>query len=146
MGQIATVLERGAHLVGGYLDSTGGKLGLTQGEAHVLAQLERRGPMAIAELHKECGHKRSTLTNILDRLENRKLVRRELNRNDRRSFIVSLTPHGRRTARRVTVVLDALERELSALIGKGDGQSLDRVVAALETIIAQGRRRTSGPA
>jgi DNA-binding MarR family transcriptional regulator len=119
---------------------------LTQAEAHVLAQLERRGPMAIAALHQEFGHKRSTLTNILDRLENRKLVRRELNRDDRRSFIVSLTPQGRRTARRVTEVLDALERQLAALIGKDDSESMDRVVAALETIIARGRRKTSGSA
>lgn len=141
MGQMVTALERGAHLIAAYLDSTAGKLGLTQGEAHVLAQLDRRGPMAIAALHQEFGHKRSTLTNILDRLENRKLLRRELNRNDRRSFIVSLTPQGRRIARQLTEVLDGLERQLAALIGKGDGESLDRVVAALETIIAR-RRRT----
>lgn len=138
---MVTALERGAHLIAAYLDSTAGKLGLTQGEAHVLAQLDRRGPMAIAALHQEFGHKRSTLTNILDRLENRKLLRRELNRNDRRSFIVSLTPQGRRIARQLTEVLDGLERQLAALIGKGDGESLDRVVAALETIIAR-RRRT----
>jgi hypothetical protein len=34
---------------------------------------------ADATLHGEFGHMRSTLTNILDRLERRKLVRRELN-------------------------------------------------------------------
>jgi DNA-binding MarR family transcriptional regulator len=141
MGQIATSLERGAHLIGRYLDSAAGQLGLTQGEQHVLAQLDRHGPMAIAALHAQFGHKRSTLTNILDRLENRKLVRRELNRNDRRSFIVSLTPQGRRIARQVTEVLDGLERQLDALVGKGDGESLDRILAALETIIAR-RRRT----
>lgn len=141
MGQVASSLERGAHLVGRYLDSTAGKLGLTQGEAHVLAQLERRGPMPIAALHDEFGHKRSTLTNILDRLENRKLLRRELNPHDRRSFIVSLTAQGRRTAAELTEVLDKLERQLASVLGKGDEESLDRLVAALETIIAR-RRRT----
>lgn len=141
MGQITTTLERGAHLVGRYLDATAGKLGLTQGEAHVLAQLESRGPMPIAALHDEFGHKRSTLTNLLDRLEKRKLLRRELNPNDRRSFMVSLTPQGRRNARQVVEVLDGLDHQLAALVGKSGGESLDRVVAGLETIIAR-RRRT----
>jgi len=35
--------------------------------------------MQIGTLHREFGHERSTLTSILDRLERRKLIRRELN-------------------------------------------------------------------
>ena len=140
MGQIASALERGAHLVGSYLDATLNSFGLTQGEAHVLAELERTGPMAIGALHHEFAHKRSTLTNILDRLEKRKWLRRELNAEDRRSYIVSLTPQGRKVARQLSDVLDGLQRQLAATIPKGDSEGLERVVAALETIIA--RRRT----
>src|SRR6476469_119355 len=102
---IATI-ERAAHLIGVYLDRTASALRITQGEAHVLAHLARHGPTAIAALHREFGHKRSTLTNIIDRLEGRKLVRRQLNPGDRRSFVVSLTASGERIARRVTDVLD----------------------------------------
>ena len=141
MGQFASSLERGAHLVGTYLDATLGTLGLTQGEGHVLVALERSGPMAIAALHHEFGHKRSTLTNLLDRLEKRKWVRRDLNADDRRSFVVSLTPQGRKSARQLSEALDGLQRQLAATVPKGDGESLERVVSALETIIAR-RRRT----
>src|SRR5690348_11316534 len=116
MGVNATaIVERAAHLVGVYLDPVATALRITQGEAHVLAHLARNGPTAIAALHREFGHKRSTLTNILDRLESRKLVRRRLNPGDRRSFVVSLTASGERIARRVTDVLDELERELAGL-------------------------------
>jgi DNA-binding MarR family transcriptional regulator len=134
MGEIASTLERGVHSIGTYLESAIGELELTQGEANILAQLGRRGPLSIATLHHEFGHKRSTLTNILDRLEARKLVRRELNRKDRRSLTIHLTAPGRRTARRVTKALDTLEEQLNARVGPGDVDGVDRVVAALAEI------------
>ena len=41
------------------------------------------------------GHKRSTLTSILDRLEERRLIARTSDERDRRTFVVSLTKSGR---------------------------------------------------
>ena len=139
--EIAPTVERAAHLIGTYLDTTAGELGITQAEAHVLAQVARHGPTAIATLHHEFGHKRSTLTNVVDRLERRKLVRRELNPADRRSFVVHLTSSGRRAGARVTEVLDKLEREVTAQVDAADLASLDVVARALETVV----RGTSGP-
>jgi DNA-binding MarR family transcriptional regulator len=136
MGEILSSLERAAHLIGRHLESTAGELGITQAEAHVLAQLARHGPTAIADLHRRFGHKRSTLTNVLDRLERRSLVRRELNPADRRSFVVHLTAPGRRAAARVTRVLDGLERELTARVGDHELAAVARVVAALEAAVA----------
>jgi DNA-binding MarR family transcriptional regulator len=133
MVTILVSLERGAHLIGAYLDPIVSKLGITQGEAHVLAQLATRGPTAIGELHREFGHKRSTLTNVVDRLERRKLVRREINVDDRRSFVVHLTAPGRRAAAPITRALDELERALDA---HADKRALARTIAALEHIVA----------
>lgn len=140
MGQIIASVERAAHLVGAHLEGTTSALGVTQGESHVLAQLANRGPTAITTLHHEFGHKRSTLTNIIDRLEQRGLVRREPNASDRRSFVVHLTGPGRRTARRITEVLDQLERDVAELIGKRDLTGLDAVARALETIVRRHSR------
>jgi DNA-binding MarR family transcriptional regulator len=134
MGQLAKI-ERGAHLIGAYLEPTVSVLGISQGEAHVLAQLEHRGPTAIAVLHHEFGHKRSTLTNVLDRLEQRKLVRRKLNPDDRRSFVVHLTASGQRAAARVARALGELERELASRVDDRDLIGNDAVIHALETIV-----------
>jgi DNA-binding MarR family transcriptional regulator len=109
-------------------------LGITQGEAHVLAHLERSGRTPIGALHHEFGHKRSTLTSIVDRLEARDLVLRELNRDDRRSFIVRLTPAGRRVAGRVTAALDALDRELAGAAATRDLAGLQTIIRALAGI------------
>jgi|SRR5579859_5996959 len=134
MGEITATLERATHRIGGYLEPTLVEIGITQGEAHVLAQLARHGPTSIATLHHEFGHKRSTLTNIGDRLERKHLVRRELNPSDRRSFVLHLTASGRRAAVRVTKRLDALERELAARVTERDLAGLEAVSSALETI------------
>jgi DNA-binding MarR family transcriptional regulator len=95
-------------------ERSAGELGITQAEAHVLTELHRHGPTQIATLHREFGHKRSTLTSVLDRLERRKLIRRELNPDDRRSFVIRLRNArpalGTRAASRVTDALDELER------------------------------------
>jgi DNA-binding MarR family transcriptional regulator len=91
-------------------------------------------------LHHEFGHKRSTLTNVVDRLEQKKLVRRELNPDDRRSFLVRLTPSGRRAARRITEALDELERKTTELANDRDLIGLDAVARALETTVRQQRR------
>ena len=137
--EVSATLERAAHLIGTYLEPTVADLGITQGEAHVVAQVGRHGPTPIATLHHEFGHKRSTLTNIVDRLEQRKLVRRELNPRDRRSFVVHLTAAGRRTAEPVIAALDELERELIATTGKADLAGLAAVTGALETIVRRRR-------
>jgi DNA-binding MarR family transcriptional regulator len=133
---IATV-ERAAHLISTYLDQIATRLKITQGEAHVLAHLARYGPTAISTLHREFGHKRSTLTNIIDRLEGRKLVRRRLNADDRRSFVVSLTASGERTAEHVTEARDQLERDLDALVAARDLAGVAAVTGALQQLVEQ---------
>jgi DNA-binding MarR family transcriptional regulator len=131
MGEIASTLERGAHLVGRRLEPTLRDLGITQAEAHVLARLARTGATPIASLHHEFGRKRSTLTNVVDRLERRGLVLRGPNPRDRRSFLVHLTASGRPVAHRVTEVLETLDRELALRLREEDVAGLEAVVRAL---------------
>jgi DNA-binding MarR family transcriptional regulator len=138
MVEVVATFERAAHLIGAYLDSAVGDLGVTQGEAHVLARLAGGGPVAIGALHREFGHKRSTLTNILDRLENKKLVRREVNPRDRRSFVVHLTASGRRTANRIAAAVDDLERGLAARVAGRDLAGVDATARALAEIVEDG--------
>lgn len=124
-------IQTAAHLIGDHLEHVSGDLGVTQGEAHVLAHLTHHGPTAIGELHRQLGHKRSTLTSILDRLERRKLTRRTLNPADRRSFTVQLTAAGERTGRRITAVLDKLEASVRARVTARDLAGLDATLHAL---------------
>jgi DNA-binding MarR family transcriptional regulator len=124
-------LERAVHLVALHLDRA--SLDVTQAEAHVLSQLAK-GPATVGELHEEFGHKRSTLTNVLDRLEERGYVERTVNPNDRRSIVVTTTRAGAAAARRVRKVLDGLERTVRAEVSDRDLAGVAAVAAALRRI------------
>jgi len=79
MEEIVAPLERAVHALGLRLSSPG----LTQAEAHVLARLAD-GAASLGELHRSFGHKRSTLTAVVDRLETKGLVTRGATPDDRR--------------------------------------------------------------
>lgn len=107
------------------------KLGVNQAEAHVLAHLHESGDARISELHERFGHRRSTLTSVLDRLEQRGLVERRGDTTDRRSFVLSLTKDGRSTAAAVHRTLSAIEA--SALEGFSATERR-RIAGALDAI------------
>ncbi|MEO7095407.1 MAG: MarR family transcriptional regulator, partial [Polyangiales bacterium] len=103
-------LHRATHQVGVFLDHARDRFPITQAEAHVLSFLsERGGEATIADLHRSFGHKRSTLTSIVNRLEERGLVERAIHPEDRRSFVLTVTRDGSRLARSVLAALERLE-------------------------------------
>jgi DNA-binding MarR family transcriptional regulator len=66
-------------------------------ELMVLSELSTHGPMRVKDIVSQLvGVSPSTLTRILDRLEEEGMVRRTLNPMDRRSFRVTLTQRGSR--------------------------------------------------
>jgi DNA-binding MarR family transcriptional regulator len=122
-------IHRATHRIGLYLADLPE---LSQGEAHVLAQLAASGPATIAELHRGLAHKRSTLTSILDRLVARGLVTRTVSDSDRRSFLVDTTAKGRQVAERVHDHLVALEAAVARRITSGEMRTFLKVLSAIE--------------
>jgi DNA-binding MarR family transcriptional regulator len=112
-------IHRTTHQIGLYIERSG--LGLNQGEAHILAHLASASDCTVGQLHKAFAHKRSTLTSVLDRLAERRLIRRQVRSEDRRSFVVSLTPAGKLVARKIYQHLEALEK--AALHGVAAGKT-----------------------
>jgi MarR family 2-MHQ and catechol resistance regulon transcriptional repressor len=138
MGILLARLERAAHLIGIHAERTSRDLGITQAEVHVLLQLARNGAMPIAALHREFGTKRSTLTNVLDRLEARGFIRRELNPSDRRSFTIQLTRAGAVHARRLSGAMDDLEALVRHAVSERDVRGVEAVVEALAAAVHRG--------
>jgi DNA-binding MarR family transcriptional regulator len=124
-------IHRATHRIGLFLADLRDD-GLSQGEAHILAQLATESPATIAELHRGLAHKRSTLTSILDRLAARGLITREPGTEDRRTFVVDLTAKGKPMARRVHAHLSALEAAVGRRVTSADVQGFLKVLAAVE--------------
>ena len=139
--QFVHPVQRATHRIGLYIDELNAPR-LTQGEAHILALLAESSPVTVAELHRGLAHKRSTLTSILDRLADRKLITRTTGESDRRTFVVSLTAAGRRLARRVRDHLADLERRVGRKVKSSDVEGFSRVLAILETEAADHRKLT----
>lgn len=133
MGIIPHV-QRATHLIGRHLEAALAEVGVDQGEAHVLSALAA-GPRSIAELVSTVGVKRSTLTNILDRLESRGLVRREINPRDRRSFLVEPTRGGKRAARKVAGKFADVDATLARATSARERQAFEAVLAKLEQLL-----------
>lgn len=128
-------VERATHMLGLHLQRSLADLGITQAEAHVLGRLARAdGPLSIGELHRAFGHRRSTLTAVLDRLEGRRYVRRVVSSTDRRSVLVSTTASGKRAASRVAKVLDGLESAVARRCSARDIAGFAAVVDAVAAV------------
>jgi len=131
-------VHRATHRVGLQLDSH--PLGATQAECHVMAHLLEKGPSTVAELHRALAHRRSTLTSVLDRLEGRGFVHRGAAPDDRRTFLVELSPAGRKAAVWAHGALAELERRALARVTAAE---LARCVEILDRIAA-GPARSAG--
>jgi DNA-binding MarR family transcriptional regulator len=93
------------------------------------------GPAPVARLAETVGVKRSTLTNILDRLESHGLARREINPADRRSFVVRPTPAGRRAARKIADTFAAVDAKLAQETTVRERRSFQSVLGKLEELL-----------
>lgn len=138
MGELAR-LNAFAVLARAEVEATLARHGLKLGEFDVLAALRRAGPpfrrtptaLARAGLLSS-----AAMTNRLDRLEARGLVRRRPDPGDRRGSLVELTARGRRLVDRAVEDHVATEHGLLAALGERDRRTLERltrkVVAALQ--------------
>jgi DNA-binding MarR family transcriptional regulator len=129
--RLIPAIHRAAHSIALLLEQPP-HLGVTQGEAHILAHLEGAGPSTVAQLHRAFAHKRSTLTSILDRLEGRGLIGREISPLDRRGFVIRLTPRGKKLARRVYRRLASFESGVLKAARRPKLREFDAVMMAIE--------------
>ena len=88
-------------------------------EYDVLSALRRQGrpySLPATQLAKATGLSSGAMTNRIDRLEDRALVRRQPDPNDRRGVLVALTGSGRKTIEQaIQLRLDAADASLQAL-------------------------------
>ena len=129
--QIAT--ERFAHTVG---DTE-----LTSRQAQVLAAIEANEGLSQTRIVADTGIDRSTLADIIRRLQKRGLIERRRTKDDARAYAVKLTAAGRREVENGKPALASVEKALlSALAAKQRAELLSMlltVVAAGETAAAK---------
>jgi DNA-binding MarR family transcriptional regulator len=86
----------------------------------LLAALDEWGPASQAALGRGTGIDRSDVTAALVDLEERGLVRRDVNQADRRRNIVSITPAGASRLETLDIVLDEIQERLLAPLSEDE--------------------------
>jgi MarR family 2-MHQ and catechol resistance regulon transcriptional repressor len=109
--------------------------GLSYSQFAVLEALYHVGPLHLGELARRILKSSGNLTLVVDNLEKRGLVKRQQQGNDKRFFLATITPSGRKLiakifpghARQIVEVMDRLtpaeQEELAGLcrkLGKGE--------------------------
>jgi DNA-binding MarR family transcriptional regulator len=107
-------------------------LNLNAAELNALANLGEGGTLNVRQLSERTGTRASTLTGVLDRLENRGYLTRELDPADRRSFRLPLTETGQAAAGRVLAAVADLERTALARLSATQLAGYHAVIAALQ--------------
>jgi MarR family transcriptional regulator, organic hydroperoxide resistance regulator len=107
---VVLALQKTTHHTLQALSAALADLSLNAAEINALANLGDGGTVNVRQLSDRTGTRASTLTGVLDRLENRGYLTRELDPADRRSFRLPLTEAGQAVAGRVLAAVADLER------------------------------------
>ncbi len=103
---------------------------VTLPQFRMLVVLSTRGPLRARELADALGVHPSTASRMVDRLSADRLVDRDVNPDNRREVIVSLSARG---ARLVDEVTRRRREQIAAIVGAMPALQRGRLVAALQT-------------
>ncbi|MCU1454437.1 MAG: transcriptional regulator MarR family [Acidimicrobiales bacterium] len=145
------LLEAHAGLTAAFMPQLA-ELGLPGPSFEVLLRLARSpgGRLRMTELAAQSTLTTSGLTRLVDRLEERGLVRREPCETDRRGFFTVLTPAGRRkVARAVPPHLETVDRILTGVLEPAELDALLHALRKVRAVVKPGAdpaRRENGTA
>ena len=107
-------------------------LGLTfpRYEALMLLSFTRTGALPLGKIGERLQVHRTSVTNIVDKLEADGLVRRVPHENDRRATLAEITDEGRATAKEATAALNAAAFGIDAL-GNDEQEAVTALLRAL---------------
>ncbi len=125
-------LQRATHHTLHALSAALADLNLSAAEINALANLGEGGTLSVRQLSERTGTRASTLTGLLNRLENRGYLVRELDPSDRRSFRLPLTDQGQEVAARALAAIADLEREALSRLDATQLAGYHAVVTALQ--------------
>jgi len=128
---LVVLLQRATHVTLQNLATELADLGLTASEVNVLANLADGRPRTVSELGAAAGVRPTTLTGVLDRLEEKGQLSRSARAGDRRAVEVSLTSAGSRSAARVAEAFAALESRALQGLPESAVKQARRVLNAL---------------
>lgn len=107
--------------------------GTRPGRFAMLTLIDANPGISQTALGRAAGRDKSTLTPVLSDLVRRGWIRRQRNRDDRRTYLLTLTPLGRKRLRQLNIYARRHERNLDRIVGP---EERSRFLAILRRIAA----------
>jgi DNA-binding MarR family transcriptional regulator len=121
-----------AAVVQARLEAALAPLELSLAKVALLAHLtEAEAPLPLRDLAERASCVRSNITQLMDRLEQDGLVRRQADPADRRGVLAALTPAGKRAHVSAQRVLAQEQRSIVAALDSGDAAQLQAALRLL---------------
>jgi DNA-binding MarR family transcriptional regulator len=131
---VLVLLQRATHVTLQVLGTELAELGLTASEVNVLANLADGRARTVSELGAAAGVRPTTLTGVLDRLEQKGHITRAARPGDRRAVEIALTEVGVKSAGQVQRAFAAVEEQALAGVSPTAVNQARRVLTALAAI------------
>jgi DNA-binding MarR family transcriptional regulator len=126
-------LLHAAHALEDKLEDALNRVGLSTPKYSVLNELITSGsPLSLSELAARLSCVRSNMTQLVDRLEADKLVKRVDHPSDRRGVKAEITDVGRERHEAGAAAVARLHEEFAVSVGEGDRAALARLLSALK--------------
>ncbi|MBO7746735.1 MarR family transcriptional regulator [Paenibacillus sp. MWE-103] len=108
---------------------------ITPEQWNVLKQLQEKDGLTLKDLGYMADKDKTTITRIIDSLEQRRALARHVNPNDRRSFLIYLTQEGRELIHEVQPIPDKVNRMVTCSLSEEELFQLRKVLFVLQTQI-----------
>ena len=138
-------IHRATRQIGLYLEPRCAELGVSTSEGHLLSYLRTYAPCPIAEIVRVFGIRPSTMTSILERLDERGLLTRQPDPDDRRSVRIELTREGKVVAERINRLVRELEHSIGAHVKPEQLKGFRTVMGAVEAATGVEVRKEKKP-
>jgi DNA-binding MarR family transcriptional regulator len=106
-------------------------VGITAPQGMVIGTLFRGGEMKISELSKKVNLSNSTVSGIIDRLENQQLVTRTRSEEDRRTVYVKVTP---KVAEVYHEIHKKTEKRFEDLLSSGSTEDIVKIIEGFNAL------------
>ena len=118
----------------------GEKFGLDIPQWRIIANLASWGAITAQDIARLTYSHKSTISRAVQQLEDRHLIKRNVSKEDKRSFTLNLTNDGRRLFRQLLPLVLEYERNLLSTISEADSRALIKGLSALEsTLLSKSR-------
>ncbi len=107
------------------------EMNLTGPQGMLMGTLAHHGEMKVSDLSEKLGLSNSTVSGILDRLENQGLVERVRSKEDRRVVYVQITDEFRKHSKRH---FDEVNKVIEQMMSKATSEELDIIYLGISTL------------